>query len=180
MSASFNDLLSPLCRFRPVGDAVFTVLEGAELPEPFRSLLVHNGDMTSRLQSFHQSNIVLEVLASEISASVYAREVLLRSAATAAPVEYGAIEILPDEFEPELRTQILEGRVPLGGLLNASGVKYFSEPQAYFSVRHDGALVSVFGVASEQPLYGRCNVLHKECGKVFARIVEVLPTVVGH
>ena len=177
MSPSFNDLLSPLRRFRPVGDAVFNVLEGAALPEPFRGLLVHNGDMTSRLQSFHQSNIVLEVLASERWDSVYAREVLLRSAATAAPVEYGAIEILPDEFEPELRTQILEGRIPLGGLLNTCGVRYFSEPQAYFSVRHDSALVSVFGVAAEQPLYGRCNVLRKECGKVFARIVEVLPSV---
>ncbi|NBV85357.1 MAG: hypothetical protein EBS01_03630 [Verrucomicrobia bacterium] len=177
MSGSFNDLLSPLRRFRSVGDAVFKVLEGPLLPEPFRGLLLHNGDMTSRLQSFHRSDIVLEVLASERAGAVYAREVLLRSEATGAPVEYGAIEILLDEFEPELRRRILEGRVPLGGLLNASGLRYFSEPQAYFSVQQDRAVGELFGTSSETLLYGRCNVLHKEGGGVFACIVEVLPPV---
>ncbi len=177
MSVSFEELLSPLRRFRSVEFATFEAIAPRAVPEPLRTLLVHEGDMTSRLQAFHQSEIHLEVLKLERDGGSYFREVLLRGNLNAGPVEYGAIEILLEHFEPELQRQILEGRVPLGGLLNASGLKYHSEPQAYFSVRHDTQLAQLMGVSAELAMYGRCNVLRLECGKVLARIVEVLPVI---
>ena len=47
------------------------------------------------------------------------------------PVEYGAIEINLAAFPEPLRAQIVEGQLPLGGLLNAHGFQYRSEPRGY-------------------------------------------------
>jgi len=175
MSALFESLLSPLRRFRSVQDTGFKVVSAPEIPEPFHALLVHEGDMTSRLQAFYHSKISLQVLHSETTGTSYWREVLLKESAGDTVAEYGAIEIFLDQFTPELRSLILEGRIPLGGLLNSGGVKYHSEPQAYFSVSQDAALAELMRVPPDVALYGRCNVLRSAAGAVLARIVEVLP-----
>ena len=47
------------------------------LPEPYRSLLVHERDMTSTLGQFHGDDIGLEVLHRHNDADAFYREVLL-------------------------------------------------------------------------------------------------------
>jgi chorismate-pyruvate lyase len=178
MSRVANELLHPLRRFRPSLDADFEQVAPEEMPEALRGLLVHTGDMTSRLEALHQSRIALEVLqAGAGEGGAYCREVLLKNASTGRAVEYGAIEIFLEAFEPLLRTQILEGKIPLGGLLNTNGVRYRSEPQAYFRVCEGAGMHVLMGAASGAGLYGRCTVLRTETGALLARIVEVLPPV---
>jgi flavin-dependent dehydrogenase/chorismate-pyruvate lyase len=176
MKTPSPELLEPLVRFRSEAGAEFEAVSGAEIPEPARTLLVHQGDMTSRLQRFHESAIGLRVLQSTREGSeVCSREVLLLSEATGAPVEYGAIEIFLGGLPAAVRELILEGKVPLGGILNSSGVRYRSEPQEFFKLRQSPSLASLLGAESVTPLYGRCNILRTEDGGLLARIVEVLP-----
>ena len=52
-------------------------IDGSALPEPYRSLLVHESDMTSTLGQFHCDDIGLKVLHRHSSADAYYREVLL-------------------------------------------------------------------------------------------------------
>lgn len=178
MSLVANELLHPLRRFRPSLDADFEQVAPEQMPEALRGLLVHTGDMTSRLEALHQSQIALEVLQAGVGdGGAYYREVLLKNAATGGAVEYGAIEIFLEAFDPSLRTQILEGKIPLGGLLNSNGVRYRSEPQAYFRVCEGAGMHVLLGAAAGSGLYGRCNVLRAETGVLLARIVEVLPPV---
>jgi chorismate-pyruvate lyase len=170
------ELLEPLVRFRSEAGAEFEVVSCEEIPEPARTLLVHQGDMTSRLQGFHNSAIGLRVLQVRSGLNgLYSREVLLLSASTGAPVEYGAIEIVLDVLSPDLRDVILEGKVPLGGILNASGMHYRSEPQEFFRLRQSPELAVLLGAEPGIPLYGRCNVLRTAEGALLAKIVEVLP-----
>ena len=137
---------------------------------------MHSGDMTSRLEALHGSAIQLEVLKSEHSVdALYSREVLLRSALSGRAVEYGAIQIFLNAFEPSVRARILEGRIPLGGILNSSGMLYYSEPQAFFFVQKGRRLAGLLEVESSARLYGRCNVLRGGGGEMLARIVEVVP-----
>lgn len=179
MSRVANELLHPLRRFRPSLDADFEQVAPEQMPEALRGLLVHTGDMTSRLEALHQSRIALEVLqAGEGDGGAYYREVLLKKGSTGCAVEYGAIEIFLEAFEPSLRTQILEGKIPLGGLLNSNGVRYRSEPQAYFRVCEGAGMHVLLGAAADSSLYGRCNILRSETGALLARIVEVVPPVV--
>jgi chorismate-pyruvate lyase len=174
---SSQDLLYPLSLFRrrdhrplPLSE----VIDGAAMPEPYRSLLVHFGDMTSRLEEFHRSPMRLRVLHVENNADTYRREVLLCSAKDDLPAEYGAIEINLAAFPQEIREQILKGQKPLGGLLNEIGFKYRSEPRGFFRFLPDLTLCRLFGVEAASAFFGRSNFLLADEGAELARIVEVL------
>lgn len=172
-----TELLYPLTLFwRAGGHALpeHEVLDGAAVPEPYRRLLVHHGDMTSRLQSFWGGEIVLEVLHCEHTPEIYRREVVLHIESNDLPVEYGAIEIDLNAFDGELRRLILEHHLPLGGLLNRFGVKYRSEPKGFIKLGADTMMQKVFRLPLAAEFYGRCNVLLGEGDRVLARIVEVV------
>ena len=177
MIAAAADLLYPLSRFcerdgHPLPP--HEILDGAAVPEPYRTLLVHRGDMTSRLEEFHNAPMTLRVLHCEEDGNAYRREVLLCAKDSGLPVEYGAIEIHLDAFAPELRARILEGHLPLGGLLNRAGVRYRSEPRAFIKLASDAQMNGLFQTSEQHELYGRCNVLLGAQGETLARIVEVL------
>lgn len=178
MSGLPAPLLDPLRRFRATNDAHFIKCEPEEMPEGLRNLLVHSGDMTSKLEKHHGSQICLEILQSgQGSQGHYYREVLLRNATRGDAVEYGAIEICLDVLPDPVQRDILEGKTPLGGLLNSYGVQYYSRPQAFFRVHKEPCLCELLSAPLTAVLYGRCNILCTEGGVVMARILEVLPPV---
>ena len=171
------DLLYPLSLF--CGKAghplpIYDTVEGEEVPDPYRKLLVHLGDMTSRLEAFHRGSIVLEVLHREHSPDAYRREVVLRIDSNGLPVEYGAIEICLDAFPSEVRELIVEAHLPLGGLMNRYHVKYRSEPRAFIQLGPDEFMRRIFQTPGAHEFFGRSNVLLGEDGETLARIVEVL------
>jgi len=175
--ADASDLLYPLTLFCQNGGHPLPsceAVEGEEMPEPYRGLLVHHGDMTSRLEGFFGGSIVIEVLHREHTSEVYRREVVLRVEGTGLPVEYGAIEIDLGAFDGELRRLILEQHLPLGGLLNRFGVRYRSEPKGFIKLGPDTVMQEVFGLPDARQFFGRCNVLLGEDGRTLARIVEVV------
>jgi hypothetical protein len=144
------------------------------MPQPYRDLLVHTGDMTSRLESHHGGDIILEVLHRERTPQAYRREVVLHRERDNLPVEYGAIEIDLDAFDPQLRKAILEEHLPLGGLLNRFDINYRSQPKAFILLGPDEFMSDLFHTPGAKGFYGRCNELLGEEDRVLARIVEVL------
>ena len=176
-AAPSADLLYPLSHFCQAGGHPLPACEfidGGVMPEPYRTLLVHHGDMTSRLEEFHRAPMTLRVLHRETSGDAYRREVLLCKGDSGLPVEYGAIEINLAAFDEALRALVLEGRQPLGGLLNRHGVRYRSEPRAYLKLAPDSVMDAHFDLDGAHTLYGRSNVLLGDGDRVLARIVEVL------
>ena len=171
------DLLYPLSLFCQNGGhplPSFEVIRGEEMPAPYRDLLVHNGDMTSRLEDYHQAPLELELLHRERTPEAYRREVVLRMQTSGLPVEYGAIEIDLAQFEGELRELILEEHLPLGGLLNRFGIRYCSRPLAFIQLGPDVVMQEVFQMPEAKRFYGRCNQLLTDGNRPLARIVEVL------
>ncbi len=171
------ETLYPLSLFRQRAGVALPpceVIEGPNMPEPYRRLLVHYGDMTSRLETFYNSPIVLHLLNREADEETYRREVVLMAGNNKLPVEYGAIEIQLGAFSPEIRKEILEERVPLGGLLNRQNIRYHSEPRAFFRLGADIELNALFSAAGSREFYGRGNDLLSDEGMLLARIVEVL------
>jgi chorismate-pyruvate lyase len=176
-TATESELLYPLTLFWQTGGhplPSYETLEGAAMPEPYRRLLVHHGDMTSRLEAFWAGQIILEVLHREHTPEVYRREVVLHMEETGLPVEYGAIEIDLSAFEGDLRRLILEQHLPLGGLLNRFAIRYRSEPRGFIKLGADAVMQRVFRLPEAHEFYGRCNVLLGDDDRVLARIVEVL------
>ena len=177
MVAAPADLLYPLSLFCQNGGHAlpsYAVIDGAAMPQPYRNLLVHGGDMTSRLAHYFGGDIVLEVLHSEHTPEAYRREVVLHIEASGLPVEYGAIEIDLGAFDGELRQLILEHHLPLGGLLNRFGIEYRSEPKGFIKLGPDAVMQRVFGMPEAEVFYGRSNLLLGAGNRILARIVEVL------
>ena len=73
--------------------------DAEEVVEPYRKLLVHDRDMTSALERFHEDAITLEILQARHSEGGYFREVVLRTADIA---DHSLIRLGPGETFGEL------------------------------------------------------------------------------
>lgn len=153
----------------------FHFLSGKEMPYPYRSLLVHENDMTPTLAAFHHSKLYLEVHERVETDTYLLRMVTLHAAASDLPVEFGAIGIQLDNLPDEVRKLVVEGRVPLGAILGESGLRYHGSPSAFFSVPADALMCRTLRMEPGATLYGRCNQLVGEDGLTIADIVEILP-----
>ena len=174
----FPDLLYPLSMMRmarKLPKLNFVELDPDQIPEPYQSLLVHDGDMTSRLEAYHESKLVVSSLRSSSDGKSYFREVLLKTQESDLAVEYGAIEIALQHLPDELRPLVVEAKQPLGGLLNEHRIPYSSAPRAFLKVSPDGPIVEAFGAVESDELFGRSNEITGFNGDVIARIVEILP-----
>jgi hypothetical protein len=176
-SISQEDALAPLIFFYGLGSAKpkVTFVSAGQLPEPERWLLAHDTDMTSRLREHHHSEIDLDVHAKQRIGNYLVRASVLTRRLDGMPVEFGAIGIHLDVLPPNVQTQVLECRVPFGGILENEKVPFTSHPRGFFRIAVDSRLAELLGATSGQVLYGRCNELRHGSGKVLADVVEVLP-----
>lgn len=168
----------PLDEFYSLAGLPLPVIEqmrGEEMPEPYRSLLVHQNDMTPTLEKFHGGTIHVHVLRREQRNGFYFREVVLEKDADDAPVEFGAIKINLSLFESKARQLILGEREPLGHILASCGVLHSSRPKAYLKIEADELIGHALRVARRTTLYGRRNTLFDPQNQSLAEIVEILP-----
>jgi chorismate-pyruvate lyase len=152
-------------------------VDGEAVPEPYKSLLVHERDMTSTLENFHQARIHLRLLSRDQRGSDYFREVALVLDGSDQPVEFGAIRIHLDRFPEHTRRKILEERLPLGRILNDGGIKYSSRPTAFLRIASDQLINDLLGLSGAHVLFGRRNTLLAQTGEPLAEIVEILPPI---
>ncbi len=154
-------------------------LAGEQVPEPYRSLLVHDTDMTPTLESFHGARIHLQILNRERRADFYFREVILRLDQSETAVEFGANKISLLLFPSKARQMILEERLPLGRILKECQVAHHTRPKAFFKVTADDLIGRVLGVAAGVDLYGRRATISDPQQRPLSEIVEILPQAVG-
>src|SRR5688572_7982500 len=102
------------------------VIDAEEVPPPYKQLLVHENDMTSTLEHFHEERIHLRVLSRQERENIYWREVVLELDVTNEPVEFGAIKIHLGSFPAKARERILEAHWPLGRVLKEFKIPYLS------------------------------------------------------
>jgi hypothetical protein len=146
-----------------------------EVPEPQRSLLVHDKDMTSRLEAFHKRKIHVRVVARRRQGNDYFREVALELDGSLKPVEFGAIKITLGLFPVEAQEEILREERPLGRILHSFGVAFSSRPRAYLRVKADAFIGGALNLAGGPLLFGRRNTLLDAWEQPMAEIVEILP-----
>lgn len=153
----------------------FELIPGEAMPEPYRSLLVHERDMTSTLEDYHGGELHIEVLSRRRRGHAYFREVILRLDRGDRPVEFGAIRMSLDRFEPDVQQLILAEHLPLGHILKVLRVPHYGRPHAFFRVHSDDLMNRAFLLSEAAVLYGRRNTLCDPEGRAFSQIVEILP-----
>ncbi len=150
-------------------------VDGDDVPEPYRSLLVHDSDMTPTLEKFHADMIHLKVLRSQERDGAYYREVVLLLDRSDAAVEFGAIKISLNLFPAAAQRAILNETMPLGHLLAEFHIKHTSRPKAFLKIQADDFICDALGLRKPVVLYGRRNTLFDSQQRSLAEIVEILP-----
>lgn len=150
-------------------------IQGEDMPEPYRSLLVHERDMTPTLEKFHGSDIHLKILKREQRGDFYFREVVLLLNGSETPVEFGANKVSLVLFPPKARQLILEERVPLGRILKECEIGHTTVAKAFFRVTPDELISSVLQLKAPTSLYGRKATISDAQKRPLSEIVEILP-----
>ena len=146
-----------------------------EMPEPYRSLLVHKNDMTPTLREFHKGPIHIRVLERHIFENEYFREVVLLLNGSERPIEFGAIKIVLDLFPPVAQQEIINEKRPLGHILHEHNIAHSSRPQSFLTVASDAFINRALNLNGQHSLYGRRNTLVDPWDRPLAEIVEILP-----
>jgi hypothetical protein len=150
-------------------------VEDRDVPEPYKTLLVHTRDMTPTLAGFYNCGIQLHVRRHSLRQDVFSREIILMLEDDGRPVVFGAIKIYLERFPFEARRLVQEMKQPLGTILQTQGIAHTSRPEAYLQVTADAAINSALGLTGSHLLYGRRNVLWNASQEPLAKVVEILP-----
>ena len=175
--AVFSDVY-PLNEFyaaRNTPMPVIAEIPASEVPEPYRSLLVHNTDMTSKLEGFYKKKIHIQPIARHTTDNEYFREVTLVLDHSLKPVEFGASKIILDLFPNHAQREILKEQRPLGKILTEHKIAFASKPRAFLQIASDSFIQSALVLDCETVLYGRRNTLVDAWDRPLAEIVEILP-----
>src|SRR5438552_17700789 len=148
-------------------------VKAADVPEPYRRLLVHDREMTLTLESAYSRRVKLRVQKYDLRDNVFSRQVVLVAGAATA-VAFCAIKIYLEYFPAEARRLVLERKQPLGTILHTQHVAHFSHPDSYFQVAADGVINAALGLKTGGVLYGRRNVLSDAAHHTLARVLEIL------
>lgn len=168
----------PLDEFYALANRELPAIEqvsGESLPEPARTLLVHQNDMTPTLEKFHGDELYLDVISRRHRGDFYFREVVLLTQKSHQAVEFGAIKINLGLFPCSARPRILQEQQPLGGILREYKIPHTSRPKAFLRLRADDFVRSALKLQGEPTLYGRRNTLFDAQQRPLAEIVEILP-----
>jgi chorismate-pyruvate lyase len=177
-SSTGTNLAYPLSEFYSHAKLPLPPIEMAPaeaVTEPYKSLLVHNNDMTPTLEAFHKSRIHLEILSRDRRGDFYYREVVLRLDHDEKPVEFGAIKVYLGAFPEDAQEMILLEQVPMGTILKDCGVRHQTEAKHFLRVEPDDIISRALELENPVPLFGRKAVISTLQGKPLSEIVEILP-----
>lgn len=155
---------------------VCTPISGDQMPEPYRSLLVHTHHMTVTVERHYGGPVDVKVLHTVRNGDEYARQILLELQGSGRVVQSGIVQIDLSLLSPPVREKIVEGKTPLGRVLIEHNVLRHIQPAGYLKVEPDADLCRWFGLAKPVTLYGRLGVIFTD-GKPAIEVLEILAPV---
>jgi hypothetical protein len=95
----------------------FELVETADIPEDYQTLLAHDDHMTVTVEAFHNSMVDVQVLAEHREGDVYARSSLLVRQSDGQVVQLGIMRINLHGLSDVVRQEIESRKMPLGRVL---------------------------------------------------------------
>ena len=155
--------LADLCRPLRGGDALrphCAVVQPNEIPHPSDALLVHHEHMTEALQRRYGRPVDVNVLDERRDGDFYTRKVSLTPAGGGPVVEWGIMRIDFRFVTDAVRDEILARKTPLGAILINHNVHRRIKPRWFLRFGAHGPLLSFFGDARDEDLYGRIGTIY--------------------
>ncbi len=148
-------------------------VEPADIPQPYRRLLVHDGHMTVTLEKHYGSAVKVEPYLVHRQGDLYGRLLDLRAEASDVVVMTGILLINLNICGAEVRDLILSERVPLGRILIEHKILRRVTTDTFLRVEADDALARRFGFAEPVPAYGRFATIFYE-GRPAVDLLEIV------
>lgn len=149
-----NSLLEDFPEERPL----FTKVEhvpGSTVPEPYKTMLVHEHHMTVTMENYHQSSVDVRVLESRLEGEHYARKILLTKSGTDTVVQFGIVRFDFRFVTPAVKEEILQGDIPLGRVLITHNVLRHIDLGAIVRFTAGPGLADYLQMDEGQITYGR-------------------------
>ena len=83
------------------------LLHAESLPQPYRSLLVHDQHMTVTMENFHGCPVAVKVLAKRFDDPVYSRKIILTRTDNGRIVQFGIVRFDLSFVTQSVRNEIL-------------------------------------------------------------------------
>lgn len=131
------------------------VVSAAAIPQPYRTLLVHNGHMTETLECHYGAEVDVHPYDVHQNGSMYGRKLDLTVRSTGDVVMTGVMLFNLSFVEPNVRDEILGARTPLGRILVRHNVLREVTTETYLKVAGNDPLVARFGLPAPKDAYGR-------------------------
>lgn len=160
----------------PTERPLCTPIPGDQMPEPYRSLLVHTHHMTVTVERHYGGPVGVRVLETALDGDEYARKILLELHGTGRVVQFGIVQIDLSLLSGPVRERIVEGKTPLGRVLIEHNVLRHIQPAGYLKVEPCPELCRWFGLTGPTTTYGRLGVIYTD-GKPAIEVLEILAPV---
>lgn len=131
-----------------------------DVPEPYRTLLVHEHHMTVTVEAHHGDFVDVRILDRRHVHDTYERKILLALQGTGKIVQFGLVRIHLQYCSPPVRAAIITGKTPLGRILINHQVLRRIEPTAFLRVVPGPEMMTWFGLTEPTPTYGRLALIH--------------------
>lgn len=155
---------------------VCTPIPGNQMPEPYRTLLVHTHHMTVTVEKHYGGPVDVKVLESARDGDEYARKILLEVRHTKAVVQFGIVQIDLSLLSEPVRAKIVDGETPLGRVLIEHRVLRHILPAGYLKVEPCQEMCGWFGLPEPVTTYGRLGIIYTD-GKPAIEVLEILAPV---
>jgi chorismate-pyruvate lyase len=131
-------------------------VDSTDLPQPFRQLLDHHAHMTVTVEQFHGGPVAVQVLQQRFEGERYLREIVLKTMAESPKVVlYGIVDLNLTVLDPQVRSEILAGKSPLGRILIEHQVMRKVTLERLYRVTPGPQLLRLMAGCQNHPLFGR-------------------------
>ena len=130
-------------------------VSAAEMPAEYQRLLVHQEHMTVAVEAYHESLVSVEVLSTQITATHYARQIVLRRQTDGVVVQFGIMRVSLGCLSPEIRQEIESQRRPLGRILVRHNVLRTIHVEGLWRVEPSRELCKYLEIDQSRTTYGR-------------------------
>jgi hypothetical protein len=137
------------------------VVQPDEIPFPQDQLLVHHDHMTVVLERHHGSPVDVHVLDEHLDGELYTRKISLTPAGSGKVVEWGIARLDLRYMAPDVRSEILAKKSPLGAILIQHDVLRRIKLRWFLRFPANGPVLRLFGDANAaEPAYGRIGTIY--------------------
>lgn len=127
----------------------------AIVPEPYKTMLVHDHHMTVEMEKYHRSPVDVKVLDRKLNGDLYARKIVLLKHGTSQVVQFGIIRFHLQYITKQVRDEIIAEQTPLGRILINHNVLRHIDLGAILEIDAGPGLASALQMPVGATTYGR-------------------------